>query len=141
MTENQSVFEDIISKILLIEKDQINDNISRESFEEWDSMTHLVLISELEQAYNFIFKDDDVTEIQTINDSLGILDKFVEIDITPFHKKKIQIMRKEEEVNRLLVDVCLEEAVVDTSKTILDIDATPILKLINKDASSMCECF
>ncbi len=75
MTEIQVIFEDIVTKILLIEKDQLNDNVSRENLEEWDSMTHLALISELEQVYDIILSDDDVTEIKTIGDLKKTLNK------------------------------------------------------------------
>ena len=76
MTKMQLIFEDIISKILLLEKDQIDDSISREDLEEWDSMTHLALVSELEQAFDIILSDDDVTEIKTIGDVKKILNKY-----------------------------------------------------------------
>ncbi|MFX0013569.1 MAG: acyl carrier protein [Promethearchaeota archaeon] len=68
MVNTQAIFEDIVSKILLLEKNQLNDDISRDDLEEWDSMTHLALISELEQAFDIILSDDEVTEIKTIGD-------------------------------------------------------------------------
>lgn len=76
MVNMQVIFEDIISKILLLENDQIIDNVSREDLEEWDSMTHLALVSELEQVFNIILSDDDVTEIKTIGDIKRILIKY-----------------------------------------------------------------
>ncbi len=76
MTKMQVIFEDIISKILLLEKDQINNNVSRVDLEEWDSMTHLALVSELEQVFNIILSDDDVTEIKTIGDVKKTLNKY-----------------------------------------------------------------
>ncbi|UCE12255.1 MAG: acyl carrier protein [Candidatus Heimdallarchaeota archaeon] len=76
MSNNNFLFEDIISKILILEKDQINDKVSREDLEEWDSMTHLTLISELEQVFNIILTDDEVTEIQTIGDIKTTLKKY-----------------------------------------------------------------
>lgn len=76
MTKVQVIFEDIISKILLLEKDQINNNVSRVDLEEWDSMTHLALVSELEQVFNIILSDDDVTEIKTIGDVKKTLNKY-----------------------------------------------------------------
>lgn len=76
MVEVQGIFEDIISKILLLENEQIKDNISRDDLELWDSMTHLALVSELEQAFDIILSDDDVTEIKTIGDIRKTLNKF-----------------------------------------------------------------
>ena len=76
MVEVQVIFEDIISKILLLENEQIMDDISRDDLELWDSMTHLALVSELEQAFDIILSDDDVTEIKTIGDIKKTLTKF-----------------------------------------------------------------
>lgn len=76
MVNVQVIFEDIISKILLLEIEQINDNIARGDLEEWDSMTHLALVSELEQVFDIILSDDDVTEIKTIGDIKKTLNKY-----------------------------------------------------------------
>ncbi|MFX0204520.1 MAG: acyl carrier protein [Candidatus Hodarchaeota archaeon] len=76
MVELQVIFEDIISKILLLESEQIKDDVSRDDLELWDSMTHLALVSELEQVFDIILSDDDVTEIKTIGDIKGTLNKF-----------------------------------------------------------------
>jgi acyl carrier protein len=80
MVDVQVIFEDIISKILLLENEQIQDDVSRDDLELWDSMTHLALVSELEQAFNIILSDDDVTEIKTIGDIKTTLNKF-EIEV------------------------------------------------------------
>jgi len=76
MTNTQATFEDIICKILSLEKDQIGDNISRKDLEEWDSLTHLALVSELEQTFDIILSDDEVVEIETIGDIRKTLDKY-----------------------------------------------------------------
>ena len=76
MVDLQVIFDDIISKILLLEKEQIIDDVSRDDLELWDSMTHLALVSELEQAFDIILSDDDVTEIKTIGDIKKTLNKF-----------------------------------------------------------------
>jgi acyl carrier protein len=68
MSDAQALFEDIISKILLLDVTQIRDGFSRDDIEEWDSMSHLVLISDLEQAFNIILSDDEVADIKTILD-------------------------------------------------------------------------
>ncbi len=76
MVNVKVIFEDIISKILLLENEQINDNVSRDDNEDWDSMTHLALVSELEQVFDIILSDDDVTEIKTIGDIKKTLNKY-----------------------------------------------------------------
>lgn len=61
-------FEEICSKILLLDKNQFHDQTKKSDVEQWDSMTHLMLISDLEQEYDLIFSDDEVTGIQSIGD-------------------------------------------------------------------------
>ncbi len=65
---NKTVLIDIICKILLLEETQISDSLARDDIEEWDSMSHLVLVSECENTFNVSFSDDEVVEIQTIGD-------------------------------------------------------------------------
>ncbi len=67
-SDNSMKFIEIVSKILLIDQAKIIDDLSREDLEEWDSMTHLVLVSDIEQEFDIIFSDDEVTSILTISD-------------------------------------------------------------------------
>ncbi|MFX0183986.1 MAG: acyl carrier protein [Candidatus Hodarchaeota archaeon] len=75
MTKVRELFNDIIGKILLLESHQIRDDFSRNDIEDWDSMTHLVLVSEIEQAFDVILSDDEIIEIETIGDFKKILIK------------------------------------------------------------------
>lgn len=65
----------VLSKVLLIDKSKISDEMSRKSVTEWDSMAHLMLVSELESAFDIIIDDDDIVEIQTVADIKKILRK------------------------------------------------------------------
>ena len=77
MTENNhEKIIDIVSNILLVDKEEITDKISRKDFEAWDSMTHLVIISELEQSFDIILDDEDIAAINTIGDIKSILTKY-----------------------------------------------------------------
>ena len=66
---------DIVEKILLIDRDQITPELSREDLEDWDSMTHLVLISDIEAEFNISFTDDEVSNILTLDDILKLIEK------------------------------------------------------------------
>ena len=72
---NETLFNEIISKILIIDLEKINDSISRDNFKDWDSMTHVVLISELEQEFKITFSDEDIISIKTVGDIKSILQK------------------------------------------------------------------
>lgn len=67
--------KEIVVKVLLIDKARINDEMSREDMEEWDSMAHLMLVSEVESAFEVMMSDDDIMEIQTFGDIKKVLRK------------------------------------------------------------------
>jgi len=60
--------EEIVAKVLLVDKANINDKMSRKDMEEWDSMAHLMLVSEIESAFGIVMSDDDIMEIETFSD-------------------------------------------------------------------------
>ena len=65
----------ILAKVLLIDESQINDDMSRKTVKEWDSMAHLMLVSEIEAAFEVTMDDDDIMEIQTVADIKKTLQK------------------------------------------------------------------
>jgi acyl carrier protein len=65
----------ILAKVLLIDELQISDGLSRKTVKEWDSMAHLMLVSELESAFEVTMDDDDIMEIQTVADIKKTLQK------------------------------------------------------------------
>jgi acyl carrier protein len=73
---NHDKIIDIVSKILLVDKEEITNKLSRTDSEAWDSMTHLVIISELEQNFGIILEDDDIAAMNTIDDIKTILAKY-----------------------------------------------------------------
>lgn len=67
--------KDILAKVLLINESKISDGMSRKSVKEWDSMAHLMLVSEIESAFEVTMDDDDIMEIQTVGDIKKTLKK------------------------------------------------------------------
>ena len=67
--------KDILTKILLIDETKISDNMSRKNVKEWDSMAHLMLVSEIESVFEVTMNDDDMMEIQTVADIKKTLQK------------------------------------------------------------------
>ena len=67
--------EDILAKVLLIDETKISDGMSRKNVKEWDSMAHLMLVSEIESAFEVTMDDDDIMEIQTVGDIKKTLKK------------------------------------------------------------------
>jgi len=69
---------EILSKVLLLEKNEIKDDIKRKDFEPWDSMAHLVIVSELENEFGIFFEDEEVVDIWTVGDLKELLAKKVQ---------------------------------------------------------------
>lgn len=67
--------KEIMAKVLLVDKANINDQTSRKDLEEWDSMAHLMLVSDIESAFEVMMSDDDITGIKTVGDIKKILRK------------------------------------------------------------------
>jgi acyl carrier protein len=61
------MFTEIISKILLVDESEV-EGLKRSEVESWDSMTHLILISELEQNFNITFNDEEIASISSVVD-------------------------------------------------------------------------
>lgn len=76
MSDNtETKLKDILAKILLIDETEISDSMSRKNLKEWDSMAHLMLVSELESAFEVTMDDEDIMEIQTVADIKKTLKK------------------------------------------------------------------
>jgi len=72
---NENRLKEIISKVFLLEESEINDGLSRKNVEQWDSMGHLMLMSEIESQYGVFVSDEDMTKIKTVSDIKEVLRK------------------------------------------------------------------
>ncbi|MCK5302096.1 MAG: acyl carrier protein [Candidatus Thorarchaeota archaeon] len=75
MTDAESTLTEIISKVLLLDTNELTDDLKRGDYEPWDSMAHLVLISEIENEFGIFFEDDEVIDIWTVADIRSLLSK------------------------------------------------------------------
>lgn len=67
--------KEILAKVFLTDKAKIDDDMSRKDMDEWDSMAHLLLVSEVESTFDVMISDDDIMEIQTVGDVKKVLRK------------------------------------------------------------------
>lgn len=75
MTNTDVKLKDILVKVLLVDKKEISDDLSRKDVEEWDSMSHLMLVSEIESVFKVALSDDDIIGIHKVSDIKKILKK------------------------------------------------------------------
>jgi acyl carrier protein len=73
LTDTDDKLLDILSTSLQIDKSEITDDLRRKDFEPWDSMAHLMIITEVEASFEIFFEDEEVTEIWTVGDLKRIL--------------------------------------------------------------------
>ena len=64
----------IISQVLKVPVDQINDSASPDSIEDWDSLRHMNLILALEEEFGIQFEEEQITEILGV----GLIVKAIE---------------------------------------------------------------
>ncbi|QHS60484.1 acyl carrier protein [Chitinophaga agri] len=58
--------QDIIAAALSIPLNEVTDDLSYQSIPEWDSVSHIYLITELEAAFNITIDTDEVLEMSNV---------------------------------------------------------------------------
>lgn len=58
--------QDIIAAALSIPTEQVTDDLSYQSIPEWDSVSHIYLITELEAVFNITIDTDEVLEMSSV---------------------------------------------------------------------------
>ncbi|TFG08919.1 acyl carrier protein [Candidatus Thorarchaeota archaeon] len=75
MKKSEERLTNILVKVLLIEPEDLSDDIRRKEYEEWDSMAHLLLVSEIENEFGVFFEDEEVIDMWTVGDVKAALQK------------------------------------------------------------------
>ena len=66
---------EIISKTFNVPIEKINDEVTSETLDEWDSFNFYVLLDEIENNFDIKFDLDETLEIKKIGDFKQIFDK------------------------------------------------------------------
>ena len=74
-TKNLEKLFNIISRILEIDISIINSKTSPDNIETWDSFNGLMMVSELESAFNVHFSMDEVVAVRNVGDIIKTLKK------------------------------------------------------------------
>jgi acyl carrier protein len=73
--ENEEKLVYAFQEALGIESNIINDNLTYQSIPEWDSISHMILISQLEEDFNVSIETDDVIDLSSFAKAREILIK------------------------------------------------------------------
>lgn len=75
MDNNQKLVEAFVNA-LEIEKEQVIDSLQYQSIEQWDSISHMMLISELEDTFDIEIDTDDVIDMSSVAKAKEIIAKY-----------------------------------------------------------------
>tara|TARA_B100000963_G_C22511492_1_gene618578 strand:+ start:495 stop:737 length:243 start_codon:yes stop_codon:yes gene_type:complete len=79
--ENKEKYYKIFEQSLSISKDKINDNLEYNEVPEWDSIGHMTLIADLEEAFQITFETDDIIDFSSFSKGKKILKEKYKIEI------------------------------------------------------------
>jgi len=74
MSNNKKILE-AFSEALQVEADIIHDALMYQSIPEWDSISHMVLITELEDVFDISIDTDDVIDMSSFAKAKEIISK------------------------------------------------------------------
>ena len=60
--DNKEKYKEIFTKSLSIDETKFNDKIKYNDIPEWDSIGHMTLMSNLEEAFSITIETDDIVD-------------------------------------------------------------------------------
>jgi acyl carrier protein len=66
----------IVAKSLMLDEAQVNGDLQYNSIPQWDSVAHMALIADLEDAYNVMLDTDDIIAMSSVDKIREILKKY-----------------------------------------------------------------
>lgn len=73
---NQKKLVDAFADALMIDAKLVVDSLKYQSIPEWDSISHMVLISNVEEAFDVSIDTDDVIDMSSVGKTKEILAKY-----------------------------------------------------------------
>ena len=74
--KNKNKYIEIFSKSLSIDKKKFNEKIKYNDIPEWDSIGHMTLMSDLEEAFDISIDTDDIIDFSSFKKGIQILKKY-----------------------------------------------------------------
>lgn len=80
--KNLEKYRKAFEEALEIEEDKVNNDLEYQGIDSWDSVGHMELISELEDAFDIAMETDDIIEFNSYKKGIEILKKYgIEMEI------------------------------------------------------------
>jgi len=71
-----SGFTDLVASSLQIAPEAVTEELRYNSIPEWDSVAHMALVAELEDAYDIMLDTDDIVDMSSVAKIREILKKY-----------------------------------------------------------------
>ena len=69
--------KEIIAKVLEVEVSQINDDTAIGDIREWDSLSHIQIVSAIEKEFGFNFTPDVMMDLEDVSDIVAAVEERV----------------------------------------------------------------
>lgn len=73
---NYEKLKNSFSEALGLGVENITDDLSYQSIPEWDSISHMILISQIEEDFDVSLETDDVIDMSSVEKAIEILSKY-----------------------------------------------------------------
>ncbi|AFQ45944.1 acyl carrier protein [Desulfosporosinus meridiei] len=73
---NRQKYNKIFTTLFNINDSQLNKDFTFNNVENWDSIAHLSLITELEDTFNVLFEIEDILSFGSYENGMRILEKY-----------------------------------------------------------------
>ena len=73
---NKQKYMDVFKSIFEVPEENLDANFNFKDVEEWDSLRHMTLISELEDAFDVMFETDDILHFGGYENGMRILSRY-----------------------------------------------------------------
>lgn len=74
-SSNQEKFASLFKKVMEVE--EIKNDLSMNNMRQWDSLKHVELLTEIEEAFNIDIDLDDIMQMTSVDGILKVLSKYI----------------------------------------------------------------
>ena len=74
--DNLKKYKEIFCRVLSVDEDVLNENFTFKEVPQWDSVSHLSLISDLEEEFDVLFESDDILHYGSYVNGIEILKRY-----------------------------------------------------------------
>ena len=73
---NLEKYKEAFVNVFGVDESELNETFNFADVDQWDSLAHLSLISELEEAFDVMFETEDILHFGGFNNGIEILKKY-----------------------------------------------------------------